>query len=114
MTWLILLAAKSFVIAAGALLLLKLMRKRSATDRSWIAHLALAALLILPFAAFAPTLDVVGPKALVGKAEVQSTSALPSAFGEPAHASVAAKPGRAAVAGQPEEKGARVEWPFWW
>ena len=113
MTWLILLAAKSFLIAAGALLLLKLVQKRSAADRSWIAHLALAALLILPFAAFAPTLDVVGPKALVGKAEVQSTSALPSAVGEPTHASVAAKPARAAVAGQPEEKGAPVDWPFW-
>jgi beta-lactamase regulating signal transducer with metallopeptidase domain len=113
MTWLILLAAKSFLIAGAALLLLKLMQKRSAADRSWIAHLALAALLILPFAAFAPTLDVVGPKALVGKAEVQSTSALPSAFGEPAHANVAAKPARAAVVSQSEEKGAPFDWPFW-
>ena len=114
MTWLILLAAKSFVIAGGALLLLKLMQKRSAADRSWIAHLALAALLLLPLSSIAlPAMNVVGPEALVGKAEVQSTSALPSAFGEPAHASVAARPARAAVASQPEEKGAPVDWPFW-
>ena len=59
MEWLIPLAAKSFVIAGGALLLLRLLRNRSAADRSWIAHLALAGLLLLPLASLAlPRLDV--------------------------------------------------------
>jgi hypothetical protein len=47
METILLLAAKSFIVAGGALLLLQLMRKRSAADRSWIAHLALIALLLL-------------------------------------------------------------------
>ena len=115
MSWLILLAAKSCVIAGGALLLLKLMQKRSAADRSWIAHLALAALLILPFASFAlPTLNLVGPEALVGKAEVQSsTRILPSTVGRLAQADVPAKAARAAVTTKTEGNGAPVDWPFW-
>lgn len=44
----VLLAAKSVVIASGTLLLLRFMRGRSASDRSWIAHLGLAALAVLP------------------------------------------------------------------
>ncbi len=43
-----LVAAKSVVIAGGTLLVLRLMRGRSASDRSWIAHLGLAALAALP------------------------------------------------------------------
>ena len=75
MEWFLPLAAKSFVIAGGALLLLKILKNRSAADRSWIAHLALAGLLLLPIATFAlPTLDVAGPEFLVGKAEVTSPS----------------------------------------
>jgi len=44
----VLLAAKSLVIAGGTLLVLRLMRGRSAADRSWIAHLGIAALAALP------------------------------------------------------------------
>ncbi|MBO9517498.1 MAG: hypothetical protein J7493_05485 [Porphyrobacter sp.] len=44
----VLLAAKSVVIAGGTLLVLRLSRGRSAADRSWIAHLGLAALATLP------------------------------------------------------------------
>jgi hypothetical protein len=77
MDWFIPLAAKSFLIAGGALLLLKLLKTRSAADRSWIAHLALAGLLLLPIATFAlPTLDIAGPEFLVGKAEVVSPSSV--------------------------------------
>jgi beta-lactamase regulating signal transducer with metallopeptidase domain len=43
-----LLAAKSVVIAGGTLLVLRFMRGRSASDRSWVAHLGLAALAALP------------------------------------------------------------------
>jgi beta-lactamase regulating signal transducer with metallopeptidase domain len=75
MEWFVPLAAKSVLIAGGALLLLRLLRNRSAADRSWIAHLALAGLLLLPIATFAlPTFDVAGPEFLVGKAEVVSPS----------------------------------------
>jgi bla regulator protein BlaR1 len=45
---LVLFAVKSVVIAGGTLLVLWLMRGRSASDRSWIAHLGLAALAALP------------------------------------------------------------------
>jgi bla regulator protein blaR1 len=111
MDWLILLAAKSFFIAGGALLLLKLLGKRSAADRSWIAHLALAGLLVLPVATFAfPTLDVAGPEFLVGKGEVASPApSLPVAAPVAAGATTAAT---APLAG-PSVAGAPVDWPFW-
>jgi beta-lactamase regulating signal transducer with metallopeptidase domain len=44
----VLFAAKSVVIAGATLLVLRFMRGRSASDRSWIAHLGLAALAALP------------------------------------------------------------------
>lgn len=70
-------ALKSLVIAAAVLLLLKLAERRSAADRSLIAHLGLAAILILPVAALAlPTLDVVGPDYLAtAPVEVASSPA---------------------------------------
>lgn len=111
MEWFIPLAAKSVLVAGGALLLLELLRNRSATDRSWIAHLALAGLLLLPIATFAlPTFDVAGPEFLVGKAEVQSptSAALPvvAATPEPATQSVPLSDD-ASVGSAP------VDWPFW-
>jgi len=52
-------AAKSVAIAGGTLLALRLMRDRSASDRSWIAHLGLAALAALPLASvLLPPLEV--------------------------------------------------------
>ena len=47
------LACKSLLIAAVTLGLLHLTRRRSATDRSWIAHLGLFALVALPLASLA-------------------------------------------------------------
>ena len=62
MEWYVALAAKSLLLAGGTLLLLKAMHKRSASDRSWIAHLGLVALLLLPVATLAlPALNVEGP-----------------------------------------------------
>jgi beta-lactamase regulating signal transducer with metallopeptidase domain len=112
MEWFIPLAAKSFLIAGGALLLLKLLKNRSATDRSWIAHLALAGLLLLPVATVAlPTLNVAGPEFLVGKAEVVSPSpALSAPVSEPV-AAEAASP--VPVAGKASVGGAAIDWPFW-
>jgi beta-lactamase regulating signal transducer with metallopeptidase domain len=55
----ILFAAKSVVIAAGTLLALRFMRGRSAADRSFIAHLGLAALAALPLGSMLfPPLEV--------------------------------------------------------
>lgn len=55
----VLFAAKSVVIAGGALLVLRFMRGRSASDRSWIAHLGLAALAALPLGSMLfPPLEV--------------------------------------------------------
>jgi beta-lactamase regulating signal transducer with metallopeptidase domain len=54
-----LLAAKSVVIAGATLLVLRLMRARSASDRSWIAHLGLGALAALPLGSvLLPSLEV--------------------------------------------------------
>jgi beta-lactamase regulating signal transducer with metallopeptidase domain len=114
MSWLILLAFKSFVVAGGALLLLELMKKRSAADRSWIAHLALAALLILPLVSFALPLDVVGPEVLVGRAEVHSAPlVMPSTKRESAQSTVAVTPGDTVAVSPPESGGGPVDWPFW-
>jgi beta-lactamase regulating signal transducer with metallopeptidase domain len=111
MEWLIPLAAKSFAIAGGALLLLKLLKNRSAADRSWIAHLALAGLVLLPVATVAlPTLDVTGPEFLVGTAEVNSPSSavLPRAVPAPAP-EIRSAP----VAEQASVGSASIDWPFW-
>jgi bla regulator protein BlaR1 len=111
MEWFVPLAAKSFVIAGGALLLLKLLKSRSAADRSWIAHLSLAALLLLPIATFAlPSLDLAGPEFLVGKAEVQS----PSSAVLPITADATDKAVSSARVADNEGVGsAPVNWPFW-
>jgi beta-lactamase regulating signal transducer with metallopeptidase domain len=44
------LALKSLLVAGGALVVLRLVRRRSAAQRSWIAHLGLVALIALPAA----------------------------------------------------------------
>jgi bla regulator protein blaR1 len=109
MDWLIPLAAKSFLVAGGALLLLRLLRNRSAADRSWIAHLALAGLVLLPVASVAlPTLDVAGPEFLVGRAEVESPSSAVPIETAPAPAVTSAL-----VADLPSAGGAAIDWPFW-
>src|SRR5687768_5619263 len=55
----VLFAAKSVVIAGGTLLVLRFIRSRSASDRSWIAHLGLAALAALPLGSvLLPPLEV--------------------------------------------------------
>ena len=65
MDMLLLVAMKSLLVAGAALVLLRLAARRSAAERSWIAHLGLAALLLLPVAALTfPTLDVAAPEFL--------------------------------------------------
>ena len=108
MDWFIPLAAKSFLIAGGALLLLKLLKNRSAADRSWIAHLALAGLLLLPVATFAlPTFDVAGPEFLVGKPEALSPALAPLPV------TTAPEISSAPLAVEPSVGSAAIDWPFW-
>lgn len=62
MEFLLSLAFKSVLIAGATLLLLKLMQRRSSSDRSWVAHLGLLALLLLPIGSIVlPALNVAGP-----------------------------------------------------
>ena len=114
-------AAKSFLVAGIALMILKLADKRSASQRSWIAHLGLAAALLLPFAAMAlPPLEVQGPAFLAPAAS--EVVAAPAA--EPAKTDISAtapKPETesATTAGSfPEAAAATdatqgVDWAFW-
>ncbi|QIL02511.1 M56 family metallopeptidase [Sphingomonas sinipercae] len=107
----VLLAAKSFLVAGAALLLLRLMRDRSAADRSWIAHLALAALLVLPLAAWAlPSYDVAGPSFLVGEPQPLPASApIEVAIADEVSTSLAAPEAAAAAPSTLSQ----VDWPFW-
>lgn len=113
MEWYFALAAKSLVVAGGTLLLLKLLQGRSAADRSWIAHLGLAALLLLPVASFAlPALQVPGPAFMTASKPVNSAlAALPNTGVAPEVAPVTASfPG---TAGSPDEPWlAGVDWAY--
>jgi beta-lactamase regulating signal transducer with metallopeptidase domain len=107
-------AAKSLLIAGAVLGLLKLFQKRSAADRSWIAHLGLAAVLLVALAPSAlPALNVQGPafltQASVAAADVQG-AANPVAKIQTGEAAPTA--GNFPVAASPVEA-APVDWPFW-
>ena len=112
MEWILSLALKSVIVAGMALLLLRLARDRSAIDRSWIAHLGLAAVLLLPLAVIAlPALEVAGPSFLadtgttpLSAATAQVSAASVSAIGEKVAPSgapfpVVAESGPLAIAG---------------
>ncbi|HEV2122400.1 MAG TPA: M56 family metallopeptidase, partial [Chloroflexota bacterium] len=76
-------AAKSLLIGGAALLLLHLASKRSAAERSWIAHLGLAALLMLPIGALTlPAINIVAPEFVTLPAD--ETAAAPVARPEAA------------------------------
>lgn len=107
------LAVKSLLIAGGTLLLLKLMQKRSSSDRSWVAHLGLLAILLLPLAAITlPALQVAGPSFLA----TDTTPAEVTPVTTPAE-TVAAPEVAAATKSFPEDTGAvggtTVDWAFW-
>ena len=108
MAWFIALAVKSLVVAGGTLLLLRLMRDRSASDRSWIAHLGLAALLLLPVVAYGlPALEVPGPSFLSSEPSI-SVPAAPVASAPEVASAAATFPTRSAgVVPAP------VDWERW-
>src|SRR5687768_5859458 len=108
-------AAKSFIVAGAVLLLIKLAQNRSASDRSWIAHLGLVAILLLPAAALAlPALNVEGPSFLASRS-VQAAAAESLAA---APADTAVKSETASTAGTFPEASeaiapAPVDWAVW-
>ena len=74
MTVLIGIALKSLLIAGLTLGLLELMKRRSAAERSWVAHIGLLALVIMAFAPLVlPTWSVEAP-ALLGQAPAIETT----------------------------------------
>ena len=69
MSVLIAIALKSLLIGGLTLALLYLMRKRSAAERSWVAHVGLLALMVMAFAPLVlPSWNVEAP-AMLGRAE---------------------------------------------
>src|SRR5688572_29289188 len=76
---LILIALKSVIVAGGTLGLLSLLKKRSAAERSWVAHIGLVALLMLAFAPLVlPSLTVEGPAWLNPAAPVAESTQTPA------------------------------------
>lgn len=120
MEYLLPLVAKSFLIAGVVLLLLRLADKRSASQRSWIAHLGLAAILVLPGATMAlPPIEVNGPEFLTSAPVKIAPAALVIEPANPSGAQAAVMPGTepAVAAGTfPQANGATaasVDWAFW-
>src|SRR5215218_6192305 len=69
-------ALKSLLIAGLTLALIALMKRRSAAERSWVAHIGLLALVIMAFAPLAlPSWNVEAP-ALMGEAPALQTAAV--------------------------------------
>jgi beta-lactamase regulating signal transducer with metallopeptidase domain len=91
----VLIAAKSVVIAGGTLLVLRLMRGRSASDRSWIAHLGLAALAVLPLGSmlFPPLEVTTSYDSVLAEAAAVSAGAAWTALIAPAPGTPIAEPG---------------------
>src|SRR5205823_3689388 len=74
MTVLIGIALKSLLIAGLTLGLLGLMKRRSAAERSWVAHMGLLALVIMAFAPLVLSWNVEAP-ALLGQAPAVEATA---------------------------------------
>src|SRR3954453_20632764 len=107
MSVLIGIALKSLLIGGLTLGLLQLMRKRSAAERSWVAHIGLLALVIIAFAPLVlPTLPVEAP-AMFGRTEaavasqpasiVANTSPVAAVTAVPLPAAAKAAPGRLSI-----------------
>lgn len=76
---LLLLALKSLLVAAAALGLLRLTRRRSAAERSTIAHLGMVALVVLPLGSLAlPTLKLPLPAARFSTIEPDAHQPIPA------------------------------------
>ena len=108
MEFLLPLAAKSLLVAGATLLLLKAIARRSAADRSLVAHIGLAAILALPLAAIALPQLTIETGLIPAKTVVQPVSAvaLPTATeAAPSAATFQAAPAPAIFSG--------IDWLFW-
>jgi beta-lactamase regulating signal transducer with metallopeptidase domain len=93
-------AVKSLLVAAAILGILVLMKKRSAAERSWVAHIGLLALVVMAFAPMVlPTWNVETP-ALFGGAPAPVTPLAPAAT-QAAVVSVTPIPATPPVAARP-------------
>ena len=112
MDQLILLAAKSVLIAGAVLILLRLMRSRSASERSWVAHIGLAAIMVLPLALLLPQIHVPAPPFMEQAAPVETSAPALSAVtakesARPA-STIPATGSEAVTAPAPS-----IDWAFW-
>src|SRR5687767_8513170 len=102
MNALIAIALKSLLVAGLTLLVLRLVRGRSAAERSWVAHVGLFALVVLPFAPLAIPILPIETAAVGQRAMPISTPALPKPLtdsAEPASVAAPASHDTAAVRG---------------
>ena len=124
MEYLLPLIAKSFLVAGVVLVLLRVFHRRSASQRSWIAHLGLAAILLLPVATMAlPPIEVKGPAFLTSAlasapaeiAPAEPITALPTTSIPEEMAQTGTEPAVAAGTFPPASQApARsVDWAFW-
>ena len=97
MSVLIAIAFKSLLIGGLTLGLLHLMRKRSAAERSWVAHAGLVALMVMALAPLVlPSWKVETP-AMFGRAEASAAVAAPTAKITPPQVAIAKAPATAPV-----------------
>ena len=90
MTVLIAIALKSLIVAGATLGLLQLMKRRSSSERSWVAHIGLLALILLAFAPLVlPSWNVEAP-AFMDRPQPSALGATPGA--NPLPSGVAAQP----------------------
>ena len=95
---LIAIALKSLLIAGLTLGLLALMKRRSAAERSWVAHIGLLALVIMAFAPLVlPSWTVEAPALLGEVAAPAPVAQAPSSLAAPATAAVVAPQATAAA-----------------
>ena len=102
MSVLIAIALKSLLVAGLALGLLELMKRRSAAERSWVAHIGLFALVIMAFAPLAlPTWNVEAPALFAQAKPVQTPIASPASVDAGVQRVLPMKPVAAPVAELP-------------
>ncbi len=110
MEFLIPLAVKSLLVATLTLAVLRLARRRSAAERSWIAHIGLAALLALPLALVLPQIHVPAPAFLKQATETPAAPQTPIAKDGDKEVASSAATFPTATASQP---GQSIDWGFW-
>ena len=111
MDQIVLLAAKSILIAGAVLILLRIMRRRSASERSWIAHIGLAAIMVLPLALLLPQIHLPAPSFMEQAVPVgANTAVLPTVTAQEPAPIASTFPATTAKAAAPASS---IDWAFW-